>query len=141
MSGDNKATTGLIAKLDKKRKRQAEEPSKKSKPDAPKSKDSTTEGPQNKKQKSGKNKGKKDKNAPKRPLSAYMFFSQDWRERVKAENPDASFGEFIDYMRPVVVAILSSSHCTTYCSTYSTRPIRYPTTRHVRCRARRRTIS
>ena len=35
---------------------------------------------------------KKDKNAPKRALSAYMFFSQDWRERVKAENPDASFG-------------------------------------------------
>ncbi|KXN85193.1 Non-histone chromosomal protein 6 [Leucoagaricus sp. SymC.cos] len=22
-----------------------------------------------------------------------MFFSQDWRERIKAENPDASFGE------------------------------------------------
>jgi hypothetical protein len=21
-----------------------------------------------------------------------MFFSQDWRERIKAENPDASFG-------------------------------------------------
>ncbi|KAL4970002.1 uncharacterized protein BDV14DRAFT_67183 [Aspergillus stella-maris] len=62
MSGDNKATTGLAAKLDKKRKRQAEEPSKQSKPDAPKSKDSTTEGPQNKKQKSGKNKkSKKDK--------------------------------------------------------------------------------
>jgi len=38
-------------------------------------------------------KTKKDKNAPKRALSAYMFFSQDWRERVKAENPDASFGE------------------------------------------------
>ncbi|KAF7791579.1 hypothetical protein EIP86_002595 [Pleurotus ostreatoroseus] len=38
-------------------------------------------------------KGKKDRNAPKRALSAYMFFSQDWRERVKAENPDASFGE------------------------------------------------
>ncbi|GJE99148.1 high mobility group box domain-containing protein [Phanerochaete sordida] len=38
-------------------------------------------------------KAKKDKNAPKRALSAYMFFSQDWRERVKAENPDASFGE------------------------------------------------
>ncbi|KAI0689375.1 high mobility group box domain-containing protein, partial [Cytidiella melzeri] len=30
---------------------------------------------------------------PKRALSAYMFFSQDWRERVKAENPDAGFGE------------------------------------------------
>ncbi|KAF8737281.1 hypothetical protein AX14_013133 [Amanita brunnescens Koide BX004] len=22
-----------------------------------------------------------------------MFFSQDWRERIKAENPDAGFGE------------------------------------------------
>jgi len=35
----------------------------------------------------------KDPNAPKRALSAYMFFSQDWRERIKTENPDASFGE------------------------------------------------
>ncbi|EPS94592.1 hypothetical protein FOMPIDRAFT_1026139 [Fomitopsis schrenkii] len=43
--------------------------------------------------KAPKGKAKKDKNAPKRPLSAYMFFSSDWRERVKAENPDASFGE------------------------------------------------
>ncbi|KAH9834467.1 high mobility group box domain-containing protein [Rhodofomes roseus] len=43
--------------------------------------------------KAPKSKAKKDKNAPKRALSAYMFFSQDWRERVKAENPDASFGE------------------------------------------------
>ena len=39
-------------------------------------------------------KGKKDTNAPKRALSAYMFFSQDWRERIKAENPDAGFGVF-----------------------------------------------
>jgi len=37
--------------------------------------------------------GQKDKNAPKRALSAYMFFSQDWRERIKTENPEASFGE------------------------------------------------
>ncbi|CAK5271000.1 unnamed protein product [Mycena citricolor] len=37
--------------------------------------------------------GKKDPNAPKRAMSAYMFFSQDWRDRVKTENPDASFGE------------------------------------------------
>ena len=22
-----------------------------------------------------------------------MFFSQDWRERIKTENPDAGFGE------------------------------------------------
>jgi hypothetical protein len=35
---------------------------------------------------------KKDPKAPKRALSAYMFFSQDWRERIRAENPDASFG-------------------------------------------------
>jgi len=35
----------------------------------------------------------KDPNAPKRPLSAYMYFSQDWRERIKIENPDVSFGE------------------------------------------------
>ncbi|KAA1466807.1 hypothetical protein DENSPDRAFT_53847 [Dentipellis sp. KUC8613] len=41
----------------------------------------------------GSRKGTKDPKAPKRALSAYMFFSQDWRERIKAENPDASFGE------------------------------------------------
>ena len=23
-----------------------------------------------------------------------MFFSQDWRERIKAENPDAGFGQY-----------------------------------------------
>jgi hypothetical protein len=28
--------------------------------------------------------------APKCALSTYMFFSQDWRERIEAENPDAS---------------------------------------------------
>lgn len=38
-------------------------------------------------------KTKKDPNAPKRALSAYMFFSQDWRERIKTENPDAGFGK------------------------------------------------
>lgn len=38
-------------------------------------------------------KAKKDPNAPKRGLSAYMFFSQDAREKVKTENPSASFGE------------------------------------------------
>ncbi|TFY74750.1 hypothetical protein EWM64_g9262, partial [Hericium alpestre] len=36
---------------------------------------------------------KKDPKAPKRALSAYMFFSQDWRERIKTENPEASFGQ------------------------------------------------
>lgn len=28
-----------------------------------------------------------------------MFFSQDWRERIKNENPDAGFGEYPLYMR------------------------------------------
>ena len=50
-------------------------------------------GPEKKKGSSSKSKGKKDPKAPKRALSAYMFFSQDWRERIKAENPDAGFGE------------------------------------------------
>ncbi|KAI0370908.1 hypothetical protein BV20DRAFT_943006 [Pilatotrama ljubarskyi] len=46
-----------------------------------------------KQDKAPKAKSKKDPKAPKRALSAYMFFSQDWRERIKAENPDAGFGE------------------------------------------------
>jgi len=36
---------------------------------------------------------KKDPNAPKRALSAYMFFSKDAREEVKQENPEAGFGD------------------------------------------------
>ncbi|KIJ61226.1 hypothetical protein HYDPIDRAFT_138070 [Hydnomerulius pinastri MD-312] len=43
--------------------------------------------------KSAKGSKAKAKGGPKRALSAYMFFSQDWRERIKAENPDAGFGE------------------------------------------------
>ncbi|EPX74812.1 high-mobility group non-histone chromatin protein [Schizosaccharomyces octosporus yFS286] len=35
---------------------------------------------------------KKDPNAPKRNMSAFMFFSIANREKVKTENPDASFG-------------------------------------------------
>lgn len=41
--------------------------------------------------KSGGKKGKKD--GPKRPLSAFMYFSQDQRAAVKAANPEATFGE------------------------------------------------
>jgi hypothetical protein len=39
-----------------------------------------------------KRRAKKDPNAPKRGLSAYMFFSQELRQKVKDENPEASFG-------------------------------------------------
>lgn len=40
-----------------------------------------------------KTKKAKDPDAPKRPLSAYMFFSQDQRATVKEDNPDATFGD------------------------------------------------
>ena len=39
-----------------------------------------------------KRKQKKDPNAPKNPMSAYLMFCEEWREKVKAQNPDASFG-------------------------------------------------
>jgi hypothetical protein len=38
-------------------------------------------------------KTKKDPNAPKKGLSAYMIFSQENRQKVKDENPKATFGE------------------------------------------------
>ena len=38
-------------------------------------------------------KPKKDADAPKRALSAYMFMSRDWREKIKEENPGISFGQ------------------------------------------------
>lgn len=40
-----------------------------------------------------KRRAKKDPNAPKNPLSAYLLFCEEWREKVRAENPDASFGK------------------------------------------------
>ncbi|KAJ1915381.1 Non-histone chromosomal protein 6 [Tieghemiomyces parasiticus] len=40
-----------------------------------------------------KKRTKKDPNAPKRALSAYMFYSQSARESVKQNNPEATFGE------------------------------------------------
>ncbi|CAK0784212.1 hypothetical protein CVIRNUC_007416 [Coccomyxa viridis] len=38
-------------------------------------------------------KAKKDPNAPKRGLSAFMYFSNAKRDEVKKENPDLAFGE------------------------------------------------
>ena len=43
--------------------------------------------------KKGGSRKKKDPNAPKKALSAYMIFAQANRDKVKKENPDASFGE------------------------------------------------
>ncbi|CAO3696048.1 unnamed protein product [Umbelopsis ramanniana] len=40
-----------------------------------------------------KRRAKKDPNAPKRGLSAYMFFSQAHRKTVQEENPEAGFGQ------------------------------------------------
>jgi len=38
-------------------------------------------------------KRKKDPNAPKRGLSAYMFFANDNREKVREDHPGIKFGE------------------------------------------------
>ncbi|KDQ17139.1 hypothetical protein BOTBODRAFT_30512 [Botryobasidium botryosum FD-172 SS1] len=40
-----------------------------------------------------KAKKEKDPSAPKKPRSPFLFFCSDWRERIKAENPDAKFGD------------------------------------------------
>jgi len=40
-----------------------------------------------------KRRGKKDPNAPKRGLSAYMFFANEQRENVREENPGITFGQ------------------------------------------------
>jgi len=45
------------------------------------------------KTKETKVKRKKDPNAPKRGLSAYMFFANDNRDKVREENPGIKFGE------------------------------------------------
>ncbi|MCJ1236568.1 Non-histone chromosomal protein 6 [Varicellaria rhodocarpa] len=38
-------------------------------------------------------KKKKDPNAPKRGLSAYMFFANEQRDNVREDNPGISFGQ------------------------------------------------
>lgn len=44
-----------------------------------------------------------DPNAPKRGLSAYMFFANDNREKVREENPGITFGKMrIRDLRPAV---------------------------------------
>lgn len=36
---------------------------------------------------------KKDPNAPKRPMTAYMFYANEQREPTKTKHPELSFGE------------------------------------------------
>lgn len=43
----------------------------------------------------GSKKKKKDPNAPKKPKSSFMYFSNAKRAEVKAANPDASFGDIV----------------------------------------------
>lgn len=43
--------------------------------------------------KKGGTRKKKDPNAPKRSLSAYMFFANEQRDIVRAENPGIAFGQ------------------------------------------------
>ena len=38
-------------------------------------------------------KAKKDPNAPKKGMSAFMLFSNEHRNKIKTENPEATFGE------------------------------------------------
>lgn len=40
-----------------------------------------------------KKKSKKDSNAPKKPLTAYMFFMSTMRSKIKEQNPDMSFAD------------------------------------------------
>jgi HMG (high mobility group) box len=43
--------------------------------------------------KTKKPKAKKDPNAPKKPLTSFMLFSNEVRSRIQKENPSMSFGE------------------------------------------------
>ena len=47
---------------------------------------------------SSKKKAKKDKDAPKRPLSAYFFYIQERREALKKEKPNLENKELIKTM-------------------------------------------
>ena len=51
---------------------------------------------------SSRKKNKKDKNAPKRPRTAFLLFSVDKREGVKSANPSLAFG---DIAKEVVVTV------------------------------------
>ena len=76
--------------------------------------ESEDESDSNKKGKGKKTtKKKKDPNAPKRGKSSFMFFSTEWRYKIKEENPDATFGELVSISATnSKCLILSSDVCT-----------------------------
>jgi len=53
----------------------------------------TTRGSKKTADKSAGGKKKKDPNMPKRGLSAYMFFANEQRDKVREDNPGIKFGE------------------------------------------------
>ena len=67
-------------------------PTKKKKSKSADSDDSDDERPKKKMKRKGSS-GSKDPNAPKRGMSAFMFFSNAMRSKIKAENPDFAFGD------------------------------------------------
>lgn len=46
-----------------------------------------------------KKKPKKDVNAPKKPMTAYFFYMNEHRERIKTKNPGATFGDIVSMRR------------------------------------------
>lgn len=70
-------------------------PAKKAKKDGagPSVKAQTTKGPSGSEKPARKQRKKKDKDAPKKALSGFMFYSNAVRDQVKADNPGIAFGE------------------------------------------------
>ena len=83
---DESKKDGDSSKSAKKRK---SEPS----PTAPKKKPTKANAATDDSKKPKPKKQKKDPNAPKRPTTAYFYFINEHRDRIKSENPDATFGE------------------------------------------------
>jgi len=54
---------------------------------------STTATTRTKRATKGEGRKKKDPNQPKRGLSAYMFFANEQRDKVREDNPGIKFGE------------------------------------------------
>ena len=67
-------------------------PIKKKKSKSADSDDSDDERPKKKMKRKGSS-GSKDPNAPKRGMSAFMFFSNAMRSKIKADNPEMAFGD------------------------------------------------